>query len=133
MENIFIIASRQKLRFNTPQGLLSVEDLWDLPLTSEKANRANLDDLAVSLHRELESGPKVSFVNKSAKADDDNKIKFDIVKHIIDVRLAENEAATLARANREKKQQILSVIARKENEQLEGTSLDELRALAESL
>lgn len=32
--SIFEQASRQKLRFETSAGKLSIEDLWDLPLTS---------------------------------------------------------------------------------------------------
>jgi hypothetical protein len=32
--NIFEQATRAKIRFSTPVGMLSVEDLWDLPLTS---------------------------------------------------------------------------------------------------
>jgi hypothetical protein len=38
---LFQKATRAKLRFETPKGLLSVEDLWDLPLTSA-INKANL-------------------------------------------------------------------------------------------
>lgn len=39
----------------------------------------------------------------------------------------------MAHTNREKKQQLLVLIAQKENEQLAGTSLDELRKMAESM
>jgi len=49
------------------------------------------------------------------------------------VRLAEAEVLATAKANREKKQQLLHIIAQKENEQLMGSSLDELKARVESM
>jgi len=39
-------------------------------------------------------------------------MKFNIIKYIIDIRVAENEAAQLARANREQKQKILKFIVK---------------------
>jgi hypothetical protein len=127
---MFQKASRKKLRFETPLGFLSVEDLWDLPLQSGKAN---LDDIAKALFRRVKDQDTVSFVVKSKTQDDTLQLKFDIVKYIIDVRLAEAEVAETAKVNKEKKQQILAIIAAKENESLMGTSLDELRKMAESL
>jgi hypothetical protein len=127
---MFQKAARKKLRFESPQGLLSVEDLWDLPLQSGKAN---LDDIAKALFRRVKDQDNVSFVVKSKTQDDTLQLKFDIVKYIIDVRLAEAEVADTAKINKEKKQQILAIIAAKENESLMGTSLDELRKMAESL
>ena len=35
---MFTKASRLKLRFQSPAGLLSSEDLWDLPLTSNSVS-----------------------------------------------------------------------------------------------
>ena len=32
--NIFEQATRAKIRYHSPNGLIGVEDLWDLPLTS---------------------------------------------------------------------------------------------------
>lgn len=127
---MFQKASRKKLRFETPLGFLSVEDLWDLPLQSGKAN---LDDIAKALFRRVKDQDTVSFVVKSKTQDDTLQLKFDIVKYIIDVRLAEAEVAETAKVNKEKKQQILAIIAAKENEALMGSSLDELRKMAESL
>lgn len=44
---MFEKASRMKLRFNTQRGVLSVEDLWDLPLIQ-------LDNIAIALNKKLQ-------------------------------------------------------------------------------
>ena len=129
---MFDKAFRQKLRFESLMGQLSVEDLWDLPLTA-RSGKANLDDIAKDLHHQLKNGDDISFVIQSKKSDETIQLKFDIVKHIIDVRLAEQSAAETLRSNKEKKQQLLAIIAQKENEGLMNTSLDELKKMAESL
>ena len=129
---MFDKAFRQKLRFESSMGQLSVEDLWDLPLTA-RSGKANLDDIAKELHHQLKNGDDISFVIQSKKSDETIQLKFDIVKHIIDVRLAEQSAAETLRSNKEKKQQLLAIIAQKENEGLMNTSLDELKKMAESL
>lgn len=127
---MFQKATRKKIRFESPQGLLSVEDLWDLPLTATRG--ANLDDIAKGLFRQVKEAEIVSFVNKT-NPDDTTQLKFDLVKHIIEVRLADAQLAADAKANKEKKQNILAIIAQKENEHLAGSSLDDLRKMAESL
>lgn len=50
--DIFVQATRMKLRFSTPAGLMTVEDLWDLPLQKGKVN---LDALAVGISNEMAS------------------------------------------------------------------------------
>lgn len=129
---MFEKANRMKLRFTTPKGVLSVEDLWDLPLTSS-TGKANLDDIAKALHRKLKDEADTSFVEPSATGDKTLQLQFDIVKHIIDIRIDERNAAAIARANKDKKQMILELIAKKKNEELANASLDELEKLAESL
>ena len=129
---MFEKAARQKLRFESPKGQLQVEDLWDLPLTSTKG-QANLDDIARGLHRQLKNGDDVSFVNATQKSDEVVQLKFDIVKHVIEVRLVENEAAAKARENKEKKQQLLAIIAQKKDAALQGTSLEELEAMVATM
>lgn len=131
--NIFEDISRQALRFDSPQGQLPVEDLWNLPLSNPSKNRANLDDIARALNKQLKSEDEESFVAVAVKTDNTIKLKFEVIKHIITIRLAENAAASLARESREKKQFILGLIAQKENEVLVGSSLEDLKKMINSL
>lgn len=128
---MFEKASREKIRFDSSKGLLSVEDLWDLPLTSAKS--PSLDGIARSLHQKLKSGDDVSFVEKTVKPNSIETLKFEIVKHIIDVRLAENEAKLVSDATKGKKQILLAAIAQKELEALTGGSLEDLKKMVESM
>ena len=129
---IFEKASRLKLSFDTNKGQLSVSDLWDLPLSST-TGRVNLDDIAIGLNSLVQDVATVSFVKKDSKVDPVNQLKFDIVKHVIEVRLAENEAASKARDKAEQKQKILGLIARRQDEELSNKSVEDLTAMLNSL
>lgn len=126
-------AARLKLRFATRQGPLCVEDLWELPLTSTRADRANLNAIAKDISRELKATVEEDFVNPTPKADDELQLKMDIVKHIIQIRQAENEAVATATAKREQKARLLELIAKKQDQALEGKPLEELMAMVEAL
>lgn len=130
MEGIFEKASRAKLRFSTPRGVLSVEDVWELPL---KGGNTNLDDIAKALHRETKDDSEMSFVDDPPEPNEELLLKFSVVKHVIGVRLEEQKAAANAEANRQRKQQILAIIADKETESLKRKGIDKLRALVEDL
>jgi len=127
--NIFEQASRAKLRFDTQVGMLTTEDLWSLPLTSK--TKVNLDDIAIGLSAQLKATSE-SFVSAS-KTDEVLSLKLEVVKHIIGVRVAENKDRLEAEKRRQQREQIQSLIARKESESLESLSLDELRELAKNL
>ena len=47
--NIFEQATRQAFRFESPKGFLTVEDLWNLPLTNN-TGRANLDGINAGIN-----------------------------------------------------------------------------------
>lgn len=129
IENMFEQASRKKLRFDTKVGLLTVEDLWNLPLTSK--TKACLDDIAIALNNELKSTGE-SFVSTSTK-DPVTELKFEIVKYIIQTRMDENKRKLEAEQKSAKREQINALIARKEAGALENLSLEELRELANQL
>lgn len=128
--SIFEKASRQKLRFDTTIGPLLAEDLWDLPLTaSQSRNRMPpLNDIAVLLHRQIQE-TTISFVDTDTKADTDLQLRFDIVKHIIDVKKAERATALEASAKADRKQKLLAILARKQDAALEEMTQEEILAL----
>ena len=95
--NIFEQATRLKLRFAVGTRVnLTVENLWDLPLTNVKGE--DLDHIAIELQEKLSTNEK-SFVVQQSKSKETqvNQLKFDIVKYIIDVRLEEQKVANLER------------------------------------
>jgi hypothetical protein len=129
---MFEKATRLKLRFESTKGLLTTEDLWDLPLNSA-ARHANLNDVARAISRELKDSSQEDFVSQKTPENDVLQLKMDIVKHVIAVRLAEADAAKQAAARREKKERLLGLIEQKQNEQLGGKSLEELQAMVAEL
>ena len=133
MSDNFIKASRLKIRFSTPQGNIGVEELWDLPLTSS-VGKANLDNIAKGLSRQLKtSEEEESFVSESKSTDSATKVAFEIVKYVIQVRLAENKENETRRANNATKTQIRELIEQKRNAKLSEKSEEELTALLASL
>lgn len=127
--SMFEQATRQKLRFETSLGPLGTEDLWDLPLTARRG--ASLDQIAIGLHNQLQHDT-VSFVDEE-KPDPALQLRFDLVKHIIDVKKGEARQAAEARDRAEKKQKILGIIARKQDAALEDMDEEGLRGLLASL
>lgn len=129
---MFEKATHQKLRFESAKGMLSVEDLWDLPLESS-SGKPNLNDVARAVHRDLKAEDQISFVSAQPKTDEIAQLKMDIVKHIIQVKLAEADAAKQLRDAKEKKQKIMEIMSRKQDAALESASLDDLKAMYDAM
>lgn len=129
--NIFEYASKNKLRFNGPKGQLSAEDLWSLPLT-KAGNHASLDSLAVAVFNEIQDKDVVSFVNATparSKVREDNNIRLEILKHIIESKKADADARAAKRDATAKQRQIESLIEEKQAEGLKSMSIEDLQAL----
>lgn len=138
MEQQFEKASRMKLRFNTERGLLSVEDLWDLPLTT-KSNRLSLDEVAKDLHRQIKAAENdiQSFVTPQAETStpkyDALHLQFEIAKHIIGVKVAEQNANAVAQERSRQKQKLMEVLSQKQDAALENKSVEEIQAMINAL
>lgn len=92
--NIFELATRMKLRFNTLQGQIGVEGLWDLPLTSE-AGCESLNSLAIKLDESLRWANTTSFMPgdtpKNTPKDDRIQIMLDVVLAVIAAKIVERK------------------------------------------
>jgi hypothetical protein len=132
--SVFEKASRLRIRFASPKGNLSVEDLWDLPLiVPGNDNCVSLDSIAIKLHKQLKEGAEESFVVKSIEPDTLLQLSMSIVKRIITVRMEEAAIAKDAAAKRIQKQTIMAAIANKQNEAINASSLEDLEKMLEDL
>lgn len=122
---LFIFATRNKVRFPF-KGMISVEDLWDLSLT-------NLDSIYKTLNKQVKQSEEESLLNTKASVDTELEVQIAIVKHIVSVKLAEKEVAEKASAKKAQKQKIMSIIATKENEALQNSSIDDLKKMLDEL
>lgn len=123
--NIFEFATRNKIRFPF-RGMISVEDMWDLSL-------ANLDSIYKTLNKQVKQSEEESLLSTKASVDTELEVQIAIVKYIVSVKLAEKEAVEKAYAKKVQKQKIMSIIATKENEALQNSSIDDLKKMLDEL
>lgn len=127
MTDLFEYATRKALRFPSVVGLLTTEDVWKLPLQSR--NGADLDTVAKAVNQKLKDVITESFVSTGANpAKTGLEIQLEIVKHIISVKLAENEEVRNRRAKKAEKEKLLAILDSKQDEELQSLSKDELVA-----
>lgn len=96
---IFEYASRNKLRFASVRGELTVEQLWDTPLRSR--DDFNLDIIARGVNRGKSAASEESFVETTKNpAQERLSTALEVVKHVIATKLAEEQAAQQRVENR---------------------------------
>lgn len=124
MSNIFKNATKKKYRFNF-NGLVTVEDLWDLSLE-------NLDKVYKQLKRQQKSESEESLLNVSQE-DEVLLEKIEIIKEIVADKLAAKERAVNAAKKRAQNQRILEIMADKQDAALRDKSIEELQAMLEEV
>lgn len=123
---MFDKATRMKLRFSTDRGLLSVEDVWDLNLTQ-------LNTLAKSLRKKLKEGEEEDFLNTKSEADVTDKLRFDIVLSVLEVKKSEKAEREQASEIKMKREKLLGLIAEKQDADLRNKPVEELLKDLEAL
>jgi len=117
-------AAKQKLRFTSADynGTLNSEDLWDISLDS-------LDTMAQTLRTELKESSTKSFIRKANKKDATIKLRFDIVKRVIEVKLEAIETAEKSLETKQHNSMIREKIAAAKSKGLDNLSVKELEKL----
>ena len=59
--------------------------------------------------------------------------KLELVKHVIAVKIAERDAKASAAARKEQREKLAEIIGRKQDAELEGKSIEELRAMYDNV
>lgn len=121
METIFEMAARNKFRFQH-KGQLTVEDLWDLPVRE-------LDAVFKTLNKQLKQSEEESLLATKSADDKILEAKIAIVKHIVAVKIAEEEQRKNAAAVAAQKQKVLGIISEKEDAALHDMSLEDLKKM----
>lgn len=122
----FETATRLKLRIQTSRGNLTVEDLWDAPLTV-------LDEAHRDLSRQLREAEDGSLLVGRATGVTELALKRDLVRHVVEVRQAEAAEKATKMQRRAQAARVRELIAQKQDATLASKSADELTALLKDL
>lgn len=123
--NLFEVATRENYLFPF-KGMINVIDLWNLSLT-------NLDSVFKTLNTEVKKSEEESLLNAKTKEDEELTNKIEIIKYIVAKKLAEKEARENEKKNKEKRQRILEIKAKRQDEALENMSDEDLDKLLADL
>ena len=108
------------------KGLATVEDLWDLTVTE-------LDKIYKLLNTKAKQAQEESLLEVKSSEDEELTAQIEIIKYIVSVKLEEKKAAEMAKERKEQKQKIMSVLASKQDEALQGKSIEELEKMLDEL
>lgn len=124
--NIFEFATKNKLRFASSRGLLTVEQLWDVPLRS--GDDFNLNAIAKVASKAWKDLTEESFV-ETAKTPEHTRREtaLELVKYVIEAKLGEEAAAKKRADNRVEREKLLQILAEKQEGKLSALSEKELQ------
>lgn len=122
--NIYKEASRTQLRVSTSQGLLSVEQLWDLNLNK-------LSTLIKSVKKliKTDNDDDLSFLDETKTIDRKMELTFEVLKDIYTTKKSELDAERKSVSDKEHNEAILKLIKSKQDQELSNKSVDELMSM----
>jgi hypothetical protein len=122
--DLFAQATRQDVRFQLPQGEVTVQQLW-------KIKQETLFDYEEVLTLELEMFGKTSRRKSTSKTTVQEllELRLAVVSYIIDVREGEFELAQTTAEKKKANALILELISKKQADKLSDLTIEELTAL----
>ncbi|WP_439398782.1 hypothetical protein ACRQ5Q_15350 [Bradyrhizobium sp. PMVTL-01] len=125
---------KRKLRFASNKGAnaLAVEDLFDLPLTSD-TGRTNLNDIAKGINRTLADDGESFVPSETKTANLEGTMMLEAVKRVIAIKVAERTEAAAAREKAAKREELLEALADAERGEMKKKTPDEIRAMLAAL
>jgi hypothetical protein len=128
MTNIFEYATRNKIRFQSSRGELTLEQLWDVPLRGNNGEAFDLNAVAKMANKAYKDISEESFV-ETVKTQEHvrREMALEVVKYVIDAKLADEEYAKRRADNRLEKEKLLGILAEKQDGKLSELSEKELR------
>ena len=127
--NLFELAARRQFRFESPRGLLTVEDLFELPLTG----KLSLNTVAQLVNRDVKALTEESFVDTPTIQASLATDKLELVKRVIAIRKEEGEQQDRARNAAAQKQILLAALERKDQQDINELTREELLAKLKDL
>jgi hypothetical protein len=130
--NIFEYSTWHKLRFPSAVGMLTTEQLWELPLVDDAPDggrpKPNLNDTAKAISAELKDLTEESFVRvNTTPKEQDLAVALEVVKYIIARKQEEAKEQTDKVARAQKKAILLEAYnAQVKHELVVGKSAQEL-------
>ena len=122
---LFIEATKKNFQFPF-RGMINIIDLWELSVQ-------NLDLVFKSLNADYKKSEEESLLSAQTKESEELSEKIEIVKYIVNEKLAEKKAKEDARKNREMKQRLLEIKAKRQDAALEGLSDAELDKMIQAM
>lgn len=122
---LFEYATRNKVRFPY-KGVITVEDLWDLPVTA-------LDSIYKTLNSKLENSSQKSLLSTASDEDELTRTQIKIVEYIFSVKSDEANARERERENKVKREKIAEILAARQDESLRNASNEELQKMLDEL
>ena len=123
---MFENALKNGFRYPSNKGLITTEDLFCLSLN-------DLNEIAKKINKLIKDSEEESFIPGPNFNNNNDSKRLDIVKYIINLKINEQNAKMIEKSNAEKRQRILEIINKKDEESLENMSKEELEKLLTSI
>lgn len=120
--SMYKLAAKMKYRFKVHNGVVSVEDLWHLPMVGI----GSIDELAITMDKEIKSQSQDSFVKPKDPVSKELQAKFDLVLDVIETRTKELNLRANAAAKKIERDKLLGAKVRMQDKELEGLSVEEI-------